>query len=197
VDTREKPNFSCAPFRRDFIRFLGRFGEQFRDEKLQYRPGQGCAPHLTSLQRSVGNTGKSIVSHARRRSRPAIHRPRSHPKPTAAKNYFANEQRHRRLKSLTDVRAISESDRIAGVARRPKGHSGLFLIIGTAPYGDRRHATSLNHDAYPRLRSMPAARSNSLFVGMAKSSASAYRVTILNSAHTAIASIRASVLTPA
>src|SRR3984957_16083364 len=60
-----------------------------------------------------------------------------------------------------------------------------------------RHGISLNHDAYPRLRSMLAARSNSLAVGSAKPSASAYRVTTLNSAPTATASLRASALTPA
>ena len=62
-------------------------------------------------------------------------------------------------------------------------------------YCERRHATALNHDAWPRLISMLAARSNSLAVGSAKSSAPAYRVIMLNNAHTAIASVRASVLT--
>jgi hypothetical protein len=71
------------------------------------------------------------------------------------------------------------------------------VVDRTSREGENRHAISLNHDAYPRLRSMLAARSNSLAVGSAKSSASAYRVTTLNSAPTATASLRASALTPA
>src|SRR5260370_1549095 len=53
------------------------------------------------------------------------------------------------------------------------------------------------HEAYLRLRSMLAARSNSFAVGSAKSRALAYRVTMLNIAPTAIASFRPSALTPA